>query len=381
MISINELASMFESGLNSQLYEEYIKFRIWGSAGENQPLERISNTVTEYVYGVLSRTTSANDASTIEMGATTYLLDLFVPIKRPMVSSSGTPLPRIVQGQYPFLDTIITAVDTYFSLAKNFQHYDAATQSTISIGMNSEISTTGTVELLPIVGNGVRISVGIELLFVQNGMNSRSISLSVDDTTVRVPYQNVQIGASAVRSNDVRAGETRSRSYDSAASVSFSITFPALNDSNTSFTQTLFSYIFGPVPNEVHFVAINVITTTYYYLMLLDSPNASAQQVANVGFTVSFTEAIGDAEIMNIPSSYRIGRFTVASSTVTSITFSLSASCMFYIAGNAYMSSGSQTIALSEKDIVYDEADDEYYVYLITNKSVSVTGGGGIEWL
>lgn len=377
MININDIAEMIEDGLNQQLGEENIKFRIWGSAGENQPLERIGNTVTEYIYGTLVRTSSANDASTIEMGANTLALDLYVPIKRPRVSANGTPLPRIVQGQYPFLDNVIEAVDSYFKLATNFQYPANPSEgdTVYSVGMNAELSTTGTAELLPIIGNGVLISVGIEILFVENGVNARSITITIDGNAVTVPYQSVQFGASAIRSNDVRAGEIRSRAYDSATAVAFSLTFPATDQ---AFTQTLLGYIFDPVPNQVHFVTMTVDGETHSYLMILDAPNASAQQVANVGLTVNFTEVIGDAEIMSIPSTYRMGRFTVASSSVASLTFSIGAST-FYIAGNTYVSSGAQTIALSPQDIVYDEDDDEYYVYLITDRTVSVTGG--IEWV
>lgn len=378
MIGINDLAEMIENGLNQKFGEENIKFRIWGSAGENQRLERIGNTVTEYIYGTLVRTSSANDASTIEMGANTLVLDLFVPIKRPMVAVNTTPLPRIVQGQYPFLDKVIETVDSYFKLATHFQYPETPSEgeTVYSVGMNAELSTTGTVELLPIVGNGVLISVGIELLFVESGVNARTVTIMIDGNAVTVPYQSVQFGASAVRSSDVRAGEARSRGYDSATAVSFSLTFPATNQ---AFTQTLLDFIFDPIPNQVHFVTVSVEGKTNSYLMLLDSPNASAQQVANIGLTVNFTEAIGDAEIMNVPSSYRTGRFPVPSSADDSLTFSIT-ECTFYIVGNAYASSGEQTVALRPQDIVYDEDDDEYYVYLITDRTVTVSGSA-IEWM
>lgn len=379
MIDINDIAEMIETGLNQRNGESGISYRIWGSAGENQPLERVGNTLTEYIYGTLVRTSSANDASTIAMGANTLVLDLYVPIKNPMTYPSGLPTPRIVEGQYPFLDTVLKTVDGYFTLARSFQYTSIDTlgvSRSYSVGMNAEVSTTGTVDLLPIVGNGVLISVGIELLFVEDGVNARDVTITIDGNRTTVPYQSVQFGDSAMRSSDVRSGDKRSRSYDSATSVAFSITFPATDQ---AFTQTLLEYIFDPVPNQAHFVTIEVGDETYSYFMLLDAPNASAQQVANIGLTVGFVEVIGDVEIMNVPSTYRVGRFTLASSSVNGISFSIS-KCTFYIAGNVYISSGAQTISIEPEDIIYDEEEDEYYVYLIADNS-RVTVTGGIEWV
>lgn len=382
MISINELAEKFENGLNEQLSDPNIRFRIWGSAGETEDVSRSGNEVTEFIYGTLVRTSSANDASTIEMGANTLVLDLFVPIKRPRVSANGTPLPRIVQGQYPFLDNIIQTVDEYFKLATTFGYPQNPTgdEPVYSIGLSAELTVTGTVDILPVIGNGVLISVNIDLWFVEGGLNARAVEIYIDGggTAFSVPFQNVQFGSSNALISDVKSGEQRNKSFASATAVTFSATLPATVQ---AFTETLSEFIFEPVPNEVHFVSVTIAGNTRRYLMLIDSPNAAAQQVANIGLTVNFIEVTDDAEIMSIPSNYRIGRFTVASSSVTSLSFSVSGSPrpIFYIAGKVYSGTGYQTIQLSENDIVYDEEEDEYYVYLITVTGVSVTGG--IDWV
>ena len=374
MISLKDLAQQFEDGLNAQLDSiglNNIRFHIWGTAGEEDIPYRDGNTVTDYIGGTLTRVASENEAARIEMGANTLSLDLFVKIKEPRTDIFGTT-NRIVQGQYPYLDQIITAIDEYFKIAQTQDFVSDG--KTYAIGISAGMAISGVVDILPNLGNGVMISVGISLTYVAGGINSRDITLTIDGTSVIVPYQSVQFGASNALESDVQSGQARRKSFASSTACSFTVAFPATKDEVTA--QAL-SFLFGLEPNVAHFVTVGVVDDANTYLMMIDAPSLSAQQVMNAGLSVDFIEIIDDGDVIQVPDAYQVGRFEFASSSASSLAFT--AYGLAYIGGDCITLTGATTISLQENDFSYDETDDTYYIYLITPSAASVVSDTTFE--
>lgn len=374
MISLKDLAQQFEDGLNAQLDSiglNNIRFHIWGTAGEEDIPYRDGNTVTDYIGGTLTRVASENEAARIEMGVNTLSLNLFVKIKEPRTDIFGTT-NRIVQGQYPYLDQIISAIDEYFKIAQTQDFVSDG--KTYSLGISAGMSISGVVDILPNLGNGVMISVGISLTYVDGGINSRKITLTIDGTSVIVPYQSVQFGASNALESDVQSGQARRKSFSSSTACSFTVSFPARND---EVTAQVLSFLFGLEPNVAHFVTVGVEDDANTYLMMIDAPSLSAQQVMNAGLSVDFIEIIDDGDVIQVPDAYQVGRFEFASSSASSLAFT--AYGLAYIGGDCITLTGATTISLQENDFSYDETDDTYYIYMITPSAAGVVSDTPFE--
>lgn len=78
-------------------------------------------------------------------------------------------------------------------------------------------------------------------------------------------------------------------------------------------------------------------------------------------------------ETFYFPSSFQVGRFRFSASTAGSIEFSLSENCAYLIGGKAAKGNGGITAELTPDDFIYEEDTDAYYVYLVTDKKVTVT--------
>lgn len=370
MITMNALAQRFEDGLNALAEQNGIKavFHVWGNAGQIQPIKRTGNTVTREIVGTLTRTGAANEATKIEMGANTLALDFFIPIEQRKSAAGDVPLPRIVNGQYPYLDEIISCIDEYFNLASQEEQEENGV--TYSVGIRAGMSTTGFADIMPYIGYGVEVSVAIELTYVEGGLNSLNVGLTIDGTLMQIPFQNVQFGASNALETDVRAGDHRRRNFSSSTAALFSVAFPATSGAAT---RAIRDFIFGLEPNKAHFVSLTFADEEKHYLMLIDSPSISAQQIMNAGVSADFIEAYPDAELLNVPAAYQVGRFLVDSSAETTLSFSVT-NCLAFIAGEARALEGTASVPVKPRDIAYDAAEDAYFVYLITDRAATVTG-------
>ena len=119
MITLEQFADIFQRGLNAVLKKNEIQFKIWSNVGKYQKAIRDGNTVTKYINGNLRVSSSANDANDLVMGVNGLTLDFIVPLKRPRTNAKQTAeeLAAIQDGQYPFVEEIVNAIDGYFQKA------------------------------------------------------------------------------------------------------------------------------------------------------------------------------------------------------------------------------------------------------------------------
>lgn len=370
MITLEQLATYFENGLNMLYNNPYIKFHIWASAGHVDEPIRNGNTVTHFITGNLLTSSSSNDANLLVMGANGLTLEFAIPVKRPRTTASqpAEELQEVVNGQYPFVNEIAEVINSYFQEAQAFTLMDGDDE--YSLSFQAGTSLTGTLDLQTGLSKHVTASVSITVYFIKGGIISRDVSLALDG--VQVPYQVMRVGRSTESTRDVYAGKEISKSVSSSSAFSIDLQFP-LNDDNA--TEETLSFLLDGLPNTAHFAALQYgkAARKRLYLMTIDNTITNAQGVTVSGTNVALCEVVENVQALNFPSAFQVGRFRFAVSTAGSVEFSLSESCAYFIGGKAAEGNGSITAELTPDDFVYEEETDAYYVYLVTDKKVTVT--------
>lgn len=381
MISIVQLSELFERELNAILNNPEIQFKIWSEVGQYQPYHRDGNTVTHYINGNLRTNTSANDANNLAMGVNGLSLVFSVPVKRPRanVNQTAEDLQEINDGQYPYVQYITSAINDYFQEAKSAVLPDDKGKN-FTVSWQAGTSLSGAVDLVPVLGKCIEISVYIEMYFIEGGTSSKDVKIYFDGSLV--PYKAIRFGRSPVTERDVYADKLVSKGVITSTALAIDIDFPSNADITT---QAVIDYLLGGEPNVAHFVDIEWgDTRKESYLMTVNTVQTSAQGVAIAGVSVSLMEVVDN--LFDVSEGYQIRKFIFKSSTPPIITvptipatqtnlyFALSMECTVYIAGRAFkVTAGTNYyVNLTSADLVYDEELDAYCVTLITGKQVSV---------
>lgn len=370
MISIEQIASYLENGLNEVYGNPNIKFHIWADVGKLDKPTRDGNTVTHFITGNLRVTSSSNDANMLEMGANGLSLEFSIPQKRPRSTVQQTPqeLQEIQGGQYTFVQEILNVINTYFKNAQSFTLMDG--EEEYSLSFQAGTSTSGVADISSELGKNVTASVYLTLYFIKGGIISNNVNFTIDG--MPVPFQSLQFGRSTENGRDVYAGKDISKQIASSSAFSVDLTFP-LNVDNI--TQESLAFLLDGVPNTAHFMGVQYgkDAEKRLYLVSIDNIRTVAQGVTVSGATVALAEVVEHAEALNYPAGYQVGRFSFNDSTAQTITFTLSGECSYYLGGTTGEGNGQVTVQLSPDDFVYDDTTDKYFVYLVTSTPVSVS--------
>lgn len=370
MITLTQIAEILENGLNQVYGNPEIKFHIWADVGKYDKPSREGNKITRYIIGNLRSVSSANDANLLVMGTNDLNLEFSIPLKRPRTNAgqNSEELQAIQNGQYPFVQEIKSVFDSYFQEAKSVIISDG--QDDYSVSFTAGISVSGVADIQSQLGQNVIASIYIQLYFVKGGTISKDVQVTFNG--VLIPYLNVHVSRSNLIERDVYADKLISKGISSSSSFSIDFTFPS-NGDNT--TQELIDFLLNGKPNTAHFVNVkwgNVDEKLYF--MIPDNINTSAQGVTIAGISGSLIEAIGDSKMLSVPEQFQIGRFEFNDTQAAQITFTVSVPCKAFIAGNAYAwENGEHVISLTEENYEYDELTNKFYIYLITDKAVSIT--------
>lgn len=368
MIKLSDIANYIETGLNNALGDVGYTFKIWADAGQMVRALRTGNTVAAVIPATLRSVSSANEGNILVMGANGLILDVAIPIKRPKTSATQTPeeLEKVQNGQYTFVEEIKAVLDDYFQVSQVFTQTDEESIS-YTVSMDAGRSQTGVVDILPRLDECLTVSVFISLTFLQGGVNARNVVLNIDG--VRVPFATITFGRSNRLSSDVYNDAAIVKNLATSTAFSIDFAFPATSDNTT---QQAFLALLNGKPNVAHFVEVQ-IGSTYdgNYFMTFDNLKMNAQGVLFAGITGSLIETVYNAQFTDVPDYMQVGEFTLANSSVTSITFTATGTA--FIAGQVQTLNGATTINLSPSDIVYSESDNAYYVYVISLAAMSVT--------
>lgn len=363
-IKLSVLAEKFENDLNEILNNPEIQFKIWSEAGEYQAFRREDNTVIWYINGNLRRVTSSNDANDLVMGVNGLMLDFVIPIKQPRTNTEQTEeeLAKIKDGQYPFVEYITNAINSYFEKAQVFTIYDGGMYS---VAFRAGINTTGTVDLASLLGNHIGVSVYIELYYIQSGVNSKEIKLTVDGRNI--PYQALRYGRSPMLERDVYTGSLVSKSVITSTAFAIDVDLPT-NAPPTS-AAPVSTYLLEGNPNVAHFVNLNIDGTEYDYFMTVNTAQASAQGISIAGTSVSYME-VSDGYFY--PGVNSVGRFKVPNLNVKQITATVNITnnpydkvFLAYVGGKCGKFPLEFVLDVKPDMVRYDKMANAYYVYIV----------------
>lgn len=376
MITLEQIAQYFEDGLNTVYNNKNIKFAIAANAGIVRKAFREQNNITSFITGSLTVNSSSNDANLLVMGANGLTLQFAIPAKRPRTTpkQAAAELQKIRDGQYPFVNEVLKAINDYFENAQSFILTDGQNEYSLAFQAGVSIADGTTIE--DGIGECVMAYASITLYFIEGGIISKDIQVTIDGE--RIPFQVLHAGRSSERSRDVYTEKYISKSIVSSTAFSLDVQFPTNADTAT---QETLSFLLDGTPNEAHFVTVKygVNAEENIYLMTFDNVVTNAQGVTISGATAAFIEVVEITDALNFPDQYQVGRFIFSNSAAKSITFNLSEECTYYIGGVTGKGTGAQTVALTPDDFVYNEERDRYFVYLITSQTVEVTSSVPFE--
>lgn len=373
MITLTKLANYFEQGLNNTLNNPEIKFKIWADAGEYLMPYRDGNTVTNYINGNLKTTTSANDATDLVMGVNGLTLEFGIETQAPKTNATQTAedLQKIKDGQYPYITYITSAINKYFqsSAVVNLTDDDG---KDFTISWLAGTAVTGDVDSRSYVGESILFTVYIEITFVEGkGITSKSVKAYIDGQLILI--KAIRHGRSPMLERDVYAGDLISKNVITSTAFSIDVDFPANNDAAT---QACTDYLFSGKPNVAHFVEIKFGDVSEgLYLMTLNTVQTAIQGISVAGITASLIEVVEESAALNVPDGFQIGVFTFTNSDAASITFTPSADCLAYVAGQALKLTGgqAQAVAVELATMQYNEVKNTYEVYIITDRAVTLS--------
>lgn len=376
MITLKQIANYFEEGLNAALNEPNIKFHIWAEVGKfNKPF-RSGNTVTHYIIGNMRTSSSSNDANLLLMGTNGITIDFAIPLKRPRTNPSQTPqeLQAIENGQYQFVQQIVSAINTYFQTARSFVLGTGDNQ--YSVSYQAGTSLTGVVDIQENLGNYVTATVYVQLYFVKGGLMSNDVHVYFDDSPV--PFQEVHLGRVSQIERDVFSNKFISKVISSSSAFSIDVSFPSNSD---LVTQATLEYLLNGEPNTAHFLQVEMGNggKTQTFFMTLENTSPSASGVTIVGTTVSFVELADFSDIVSVPDRFQVGRFefdNISTDLDNPFIISFRSACSFFVAGKAKTKSslGSELFILSPQDFEVDEDSGVKYLYVVTDRAVSIVG-------
>lgn len=376
MITLTRLANEFESGLNEAFDNPEIQFKIWAEAGDYQPFRREGNIVTFFINGNLRTDTAANEANNLVMGINGLALDFAVPIRQPRTNSrqNSEELAKIKNGQFPFVEKVVNVINKYFEKAQaKIMHDKDGKQFSVAFRAGSAVS--GSVDLVPELGNIMEISTYIEVYFIEGGLSSKDLIVYFDNSII--PFTAVRHGRSPVTEGEVYAGTLISKNVVTSTAFAVDVDYPLNAD---ELTKSCIDYLLSGEPNVGHFV--NVVFGDIgqkLFFMTLNIFQTSATGINVAGGSVSLMEVTANHMLVNTPAGYQTGRFILDGSTVAEIAFTPSEGCNALIAGKAGYISGLQSVAITPADIVYDEETDKYCVYLVTDRAVTVNSSTQFE--
>lgn len=379
MITTQQLLNEFEADLNALLDYENLNFKLWADAGERKKAFRQGNDVYTYITGNVRVSASSITANRLVMGVNNLTITVDIPVDPPKTTAqqAAGDLARVKNGQYWFVQYITGILTGYFQRYQAFEMQDEKGVN-YGVGLVAGVAIPQDINLDAWLDDHIPVNIYIEANVVQGGIISLNIAVELDGEPV--PFQSFVPDRTGVLDPSVYSGSEVSKVVVTSSAFAAEISIPTNTVYNISGIAV--SYLLHGDPNTAHFLKIKwgnaADADSEIYLVTLTRATGGMQGVAIASVTFRLAEVQDDMELINVPGGFQVGYFALATSDVTSLSFSVSGRCFAYIAGKAYelLAGAQQTVSLSERDIVYDEASDEYRLYLITSSLVTVTAEG-----
>lgn len=280
MIPIEKLVNDLNNALNGILAEDNRLFDIIPDGGEYSGYSRTYNEITEHIDGVASITDSAiTPISGIEVVTQTLSVSIAVKLE----------LKKGVKDEDLFLP-VRNAIATFASNTYKEPYVEGG--KTYSVSFSATQPYAGDIAIRPEIGRSIVYSFNVYYSFVQNGVNSKDITLSFENeivpfeelTIVRVPVQD---GGAFSGTN----GAAKNVTNQTALELNFST--PALTGNKISVALADF-LLTGKEK------AFDVMIKTPYsdsataFKMSFGQSSVTARGTENCGFITSLVESFDD---------------------------------------------------------------------------------------
>lgn len=372
MITTQQIAEYIENGLNAALQYEGLSFKIWATAGERDKPVRSGNAVNYSIDGNFRVVTSSLTPNILVMGVNAFTLTFDVPVNPPKTSASQTAedLARVRDGQYWFVLYIERIISSYFKLPQELSFTDE--EGTYNATLAAGVAIPEGVDLTAWRGNTVPVDVYIELTIGQNAVMSRSAVVEIDGEPV--PFVSfIPERASVVDAAQYSSDES-TKTLATASAIVAEVNIPLNTEYGSS--DAVLDYFFGGHNNVVHFLKIALGQKSDVYLVEISRATVGLENAKIASSTFRLSEAVADADLLDVPEGFQVGYFTMQSSAVTSITITVGEPCLLYVAGQAYEVSDQITVPLIPKYLPYNDEAGTYRLYVITNTAVTVSASG-----
>ena len=231
MIDLSVYANQIQTEINALFNASAlsdIQIVVFTDVGRYKAKKRRGNKVTTYINALLTSTPGANETANDGTGIYTdnLVLEFAVPLVGPRFNATEMH-PTEEDDVFVFVEQVKSLVDKYFS-TNVYDKYTDEDGKVYSVGFDFSMSATGAVGNDPRIGYYVTFTVYIVLSLVQNGINSRSVTLMIDGESV--PFQSMSVKRTGVSNANVYSNSDNNVSKMLYTSSIFAIEvgFPAV---------------------------------------------------------------------------------------------------------------------------------------------------------
>lgn len=299
MITLQQITENLQDGLNQALSEaqesgnwpqtrENYQFNIIADTGNYKKHTRSGNTVTLYINGVVSIVDS--DISNTQSGKISATIDtetiIAVPVIPGLNDSNGIQMVTAIRD----------VLNTYFS-QNTYGTMSDANGIMFNYGLSFSLGSSGVREQIPWAGDVFTFYVSADYYFTQSGVNSRSVTLTIDN--VPVDYINLGYGRQSDNESNVPEDSENGAATNMTTGTVFTVNFdgPVMTD---ALQPILSAYQFNG-DRSVHTVTLSIPTynaqsgeiapVLYTYHMIFRDIKHNAQTISPVTMSVMMVEA------------------------------------------------------------------------------------------
>lgn len=290
MITLNDIAKKIQTELNAE--QSGLEFTLHTHSGRFIRAVKKNNEIERKINGLVSLTSSEIEAvqSGAEVASMTVKIDIVVRCKDdefPVldITENGEAGTMLDGGNVSYLNQVANTLNDFASRQFSGTMTDAAGK-TFALAYSFGLANDGTRDKRPGIGDSFTFTLFGYYNIIQNGVNSKDIKYYLDGYII--PYSSGKMGRQPVIESDVFAGDVNAKATTTSSVFYCTLNVPAFVG---DFYKKLRSYILDG-DNTVHILTIEYEPNTFKnYFVYFGESSMSVEGVANVGDTVSFSEA------------------------------------------------------------------------------------------
>lgn len=301
MITIQQLTNKIQNGLSGN----GLTFNLFTDTGKFKRALRKFNTITDYINGIVSCTSSeiTNTNDGLIVGTMTNRIEIIVRCKdfEEDLYQDGN---KVAIGNETWIKQVRSVLDGYFSQAQFFNEADDDDNS-FNVSVAFSFASTGMRNQVQHLGDSFSFVIYAYYNIVQAGENSRSYEVYLDGE--RVPYSAITPRRAPTHEQDTY------NNSNGQAKATISNTIWGLSMECPSFislfSKTIKNYIEKGERNVAHLLRLKLGEEESAHLVFFGECSITAQGVLNAGQYISFMEAITDYDAISFPESLYIYAF------------------------------------------------------------------------